>query len=212
MIELLLIANTMFKLPTIKISKNLLIKWIMYSHIAFILLAVTLVIYPTNSKVSINNRYTIYASKPLSLHESEFEIAITDARAQKIDNIFRDYKCPLEGLGETFVREADKNNIPWYIVAAISFQESGCGKKIPYVDNEPSYNAWGYAVYGDNVHMFDNWVQGIETMSRYLSKRFYAQGVTETSQIMETYTPPSMGSWYKGVDYFSNLIQNYSSN
>lgn len=184
----------------------------MYSHIAFILLAVTLVIYPTNSKVSINNRYTIYASKPLSLHESEFEIAITDARAQKIDNIFRDYKCPLEGLGETFVREADKNNIPWYIVAAISFQESGCGKKIPYVDNEPSYNAWGYAVYGDNVHMFDNWVQGIETMSRYLSKRFYAQGVTETSQIMETYTPPSMGSWYKGVDYFSNLIQNYSSN
>jgi len=202
----------MFKLPTIKISKNLLIKWIMYSHIAFILLAVTLVIYPTNSKVSINNRYTIYASKPLSLHESEFEIAITDARAQKIDNIFRDYKCPLEGLGETFVREADKNNIPWYIVAAISFQESGCGKKIPYVDNEPSYNAWGYAVYGDNVHMFDNWVQGIETMSRYLSKRFYAQGVTETSQIMETYTPPSMGSWYKGVDYFSNLIQNYSSN
>ena len=97
------------------------------------------------------------------------------------------------------------------VLAAISFQESGCGKKIPYVEGEPTYNAWGYGVYGDNVHGFDNWVQGIETMSRYLSKRFYAQGVTDTSDIMKTYTPPSMGSWYKGVDYFSNLIQNYSS-
>jgi len=200
------------KLTKPTINRNILLKWTLYSHIAFILLAVVIVSYPTKNKIDTKNKYTIYTSKPLSLNESTFEIAVTDARAQKIDNIFRDYKCPLEGLGANFVKEADKNNIPWYIVAAISFQESGCGKKIPYVDGEPTYNAWGYGVYGDNVHGFDNWVQGIETMSRYLSKRFYAQGVTETSDIMKTYTPPSMGSWYKGVDYFSNLIQNYSSN
>lgn len=195
-----------------KIDRKVLFNWALYSHIVFVFLALVVVLYPTKSSTQNKNKYTIYTSKPLSINESKFEISVTDARAQKINNIFRDYKCPLEGLGDTFVKEADKNNIPWYIVAAISFQESGCGKKIPYVDGTPSYNAWGYAVYGDNVHTFDNWVQGIETMSRYLSKRFYSQGVSDTSDIMRTYTPPSLGSWYKGVDYFSNLIQNYSSN
>jgi len=200
------------EMPKISISKQLLFRWVLYSHAVFILFTLAVLFYPTKSRIDTNSRYTIYTAKPLVINETTFEIETTDGRAQKINNIFRDYKCPLEGLGDTFVREADKNNIPWYIVAAISFQESTCGKKIPYIDGEPTYNAWGYAVYGDNVHGFDNWVQGVEVMSRYLSKKFYSQGVTDTSEIMQTYTPPSLGSWYKGVDYFSNLIQNYSSN
>lgn len=219
MLYLVWIIAPMFKLHIDKnnikrllsTNSNFLFKWALLSNVAFLIFGTLFVLYPIKSTVNTNNKYTIYASKPLVLNESTFEIDTTDARVQKIDNVFRDYKCPLEGLGDVFVKEADKNNIPWYIVAAISFQESGCGKKIPYVKSEPSYNAWGYGVYGDNVHEFDNWVQGIEVMSRYLSKRFYAQGVTDTSDIMKTYTPPSMGSWYKGVDYFSDLIQNYST-
>jgi len=219
MVYLLWITADMFKLSVDKNKLNqilnnnasLLFKWALVSNAIFIIFAITFVIYPTKSIINTNNKYSIYTAKPLVLNESTFEISTTDARVQKIDNVFRDYKCPLEGLGDVFIKEADKNNIPWYIVAAISFQESGCGKKIPYIEGEPSYNAWGYGVYGENVHEFDNWVQGIEVMSRYLSKRFYTQGVTDTSAIMKTYTPPSMGSWYKGVDYFSDLIQNYSS-
>lgn len=219
MLYLVWIIAPMFKLHIdknnikrlISTNSNFLFKWALLSNVAFLIFGTLFVLYPIKSTVNTNNKYTIYASKPLVLNESTFEIDTTDARVQKIDNVFRDYKCPLEGLGDVFVKEADKNNIPWYIVAAISFQESGCGKKIPYVASEPSYNAWGYGVYGENVHEFDNWVQGIEVMSRYLSKRFYAQGVTDTSDIMKTYTPPSMGSWYKGVDYFSDLIQNYST-
>lgn len=193
-------------------KQTLLINWVLYSNILFFIFGLGFIFYPIKSNIDTGNKYTVYSSKPLTINESTFEITTTDARVQKIDTVFRDYKCPLEGMGDIFVREADRNNIPWYIVAAISFQESGCGKKIPYVDNEPSYNAWGYGVYGKNVHTFDNWAQGVEVMSRYLSKRFYSQGVTDTSDIMKTYTPPSLGSWYKGVDYFSNLIQNYSTN
>lgn len=203
------------KLPEIKkikLDKKLILKWAIYSHVVFVFFALGTLFLPTKHHFNTKNKYTIYSAKPLSLNESTFEIATTDGRAQKINKIFRDYKCPLEGLGDTFVKEADKNNIPWYIVAAISFQESGCGKKIPYINDQPSYNAWGYGVYGENVHQFDNWVQGIETMSRYLNNRFYSKGVNDTSDIMKTYTPPSMGSWYKGVDYFSNLIQSYSTN
>lgn len=194
------------------VDRKIIVSWLGYSHLLFMLVAIAFVLYPVKGRVETNNKYNIYASKPLVLNESTFEIATTDARAQKIDGIYSYYKCPLEGFGNIIVREADKNNIPWYIVAAISFQESTCGKAIPYVDGEPSYNAWGYAVYGGNVHTFDNWVEGIEVMSRYLKKRFYSQGITDTSEIMQTYTPPSLGSWYKGVDYFSDLIQNYSTN
>lgn len=201
----------MLKLPDIKLNKQILFKWTLYSHLLFIGIALVLIIIPSKTNVKINDKYNIYASKPLVLSESTFEIATTDARAQKIDNIFRDYKCPLEGLGDVFVKEADKNNIPWWIVASISFQESTCGKSIPYIDGDPTYNAWGYAVYGDNVHQFDNWVEGIEVMSRYLKKTFYSKGITESQDIMKVYTPPSTGSWSKGVEYFANLIQNYSS-
>ena len=200
------------KIKNVKISlnKELLIKYSLFSYTLFLIIGLVVVITPTKSNIKVD-KYNIYTSKPLESNEYTYDIKVTDARAQKIDNIFRDYQCPLEGLGDVFVKEADKNNIPWYVVAAISFQESSCGKKIPYISGEPTYNAWGYGVWGDNVHEFKNWVQGIEVMSRYLSKKFYSQGVTDTSEIMKTYTPPSLGSWYKGVDYFSNLIQNYSS-
>ena len=198
------------KIKNFKITKKVFIIYTGISYSLFLTFGLFSVIYTPTKNPQIN-KYNIYTSKPLQVNDYSYKINTTDARANKIDNIFRDYECPLEGLGEVFVREADKNNIPWYIVAAISFQESSCGKKIPYISGEPTYNAWGYGVWGDNVHSFKNWVQGIETMSSYLNNKFYSNGVSETNEIMKTYTPPSLGSWYKGVDYFSELIQNYSS-
>lgn len=194
----------------VNFNKKYLLRYTIISHLLFVIVSVSFVVIPTKNKIQVE-KYNIYSSRPLQVNEYSYQIVSADSRAQKINNIFRDYQCPLEGLGDTFVKEADKNNIPWEIVAAISFQESNCGKKIPYINGEPTFNAWGYGVWGDNVHEFKNWVQGIEVMSRYLSKRFYQQGITDTSEIMKTYTPPSLGSWYKGVDYFINLIQNYSS-
>jgi hypothetical protein len=195
-----------------RVKKNkFLFGWAIGSTISFGVVAAVLVMMPTKNPAGTIEKYTLYSAKPLVLAESTETIQVEDSRAVKIDNIFRDYKCPLEGMGSVFVREADRNDIPWWIVAAISFQESGCGKKIPIVDGESSYNAWGYAVYGGNVHTFDNWAEGVETMSRYLRKRFFAQGVTDPHEIMSVYTPPSKGSWAKGVNYFGDLIQNYTS-
>lgn len=114
-------------------------------------------------------------------------------------------------MGEVFVHEADKNNIPYWLVAAVSFQESGCGKKTPETDGVESYNAWGWGVWGDNKHGFDNWARGIETVSKYFGDRFYSQGYTDTCEIMKVYTPPSNGSWCRGVNYFGDEIMNFSS-
>lgn len=185
--------------------------WIISSFATFILFAITFLVIPHKSLPKTPQGYSIYAATPLDIGSSNYNVYAKDARAQKINEVFKYYNCPLEGLGEVFVYEADKNNIPWWIVAAISFQESSCGKMTPEPNSVESYNAWGWGVYGENVVMFDNWVRGIETVSKYLSNKFFSKGITEPCEIMKVYTPPSKGSWCKGVSHFGEEIVNFKS-
>ncbi len=165
----------------------------------------------SSKRVTVSNRYSIFSSKPLKVHSMVARLFGDKSEGVLIDKVFESYNCPLTGTGETIAREAKKNNIPYWIVAAISFQESNCGKKTPRVDGEESYNAWGWGVWGTNVKTFDSWEDGIAAVSRYLSTRFYSQGITDPCDIMKIYTPPSDGSWCEGVKYFGNIIQNYQS-
>lgn len=203
-----------FKKTLNKINFNVsLLKnfWVGMSYAAFSLTALILVLYPMKVTPQTNHKYSIYASTPLLLGSTDYQIYSKDARSQKINQVFRQFNCPLEGLGEVFVYEADKNNIPWWLVASISFQESSCGKMTPEPKGSESYNAWGWAVYGDQVQSFDNWARGIEQVSAYMGDKFFSKGITDTCDIMKTYTPPSKGSWCEGVKYFGDLIQNYKS-
>ena len=185
--------------------------WVITSFAIFMFTAALIVVFPAKVRPDVYDKYSIYSSKPLQLDFSEYEIYTRDSRAQRINKIYKAYNCPLEGLGEILVYEADRNDIPWWIVAAISFQESSCGKNTPHADGQESYNAWGWAVYGDQVKTFNNWVRGVETVSEYLSDRFYSKGVTDTCEIMKTYTPPSKGSWCNGVNHFADEIINYKT-
>ena len=166
---------------------------------------------PFKIKPEISDKCVIFSSKPLTFEQSTYHLYTKDSRAQKINGVFKYFKCPLEGMGEKFVEEADSNNIPWYIVAGIAFKESSCGKNTPKVEGAESYNAWGWAVYGTTTKTFDNWARGIETVSKYLGTRFYSQGITDECEIMKVYTPPSNGSWCEDVKYFGNLIQEFST-
>ena len=59
--------------------------------------------------------------------------------------------------------------------------------------------------------MFENWEEGISTVSEFLNNRFYKQGVTEPCEIMKIYTPSSGGSWCNGVEFFGDIISNYKT-
>lgn len=183
--------------------------WLGATTITVFLLTILLLL--NNGTKNTSFRYSMFSSKPLVLGAMSASTGHGDPRAAKIDQVFEQYNCPLTGMGSVFVEEADKNNIPYWVVAAISFQESSCGKQIPYVDDRPSYNAWGWAVYGDMVREFDSWEDGIRVVSKYMNERFFSQGVTDLCVIMKTYTPPSQGSWCKGVDYFKDVIDEYKS-
>ncbi len=208
-------TNAIYKIQTAyaKVSKHFKPThyWMVSSLGVFIAVTFMFLIFPWKVHPVQKDKYSIYASTPLTLKDMDYSIYTRDSRAQKINAVFKKYKCPMEGLGDVFVYEADKYNIPWWLVASVSFQESGCGKKTPEVSGLESYNAWGWAVYGSNVQTFDNWVRGIETVSEYMSEKFFKKGITDTCEIMKVYTPPSQGSWCEGVSYFGQEIQNYTS-
>lgn len=156
-------------------------------------------------------KYPIYAARPHVLGESTANVASENARAATIDKVFEKWKCPLVGTGEIFVKYADANDIPYWLVAAVAFQETSCGKNIPEKDGVSSNNLWGWGVYGNNLKMFDDMEHGVKVVSQYMSERFYQQGVTELCDIMKIYTPPSSGSWCEGVEFFKDEITEYET-
>ena len=152
--------------------------------------------------------YLTYSAKPMVLAESTSRMESSDARVQKIRSVYTRFNCPLLGKEEFIVKKADEFGIPYWLVAAVSFQESSCGKNTPKPEGVgESYNAWGYGVWGTHVKTFDSWEAGITAVSKYFGTNFFSKGVTDPCEIMETYTPPSRGSWCNGVKYFAQLIE-----
>ncbi len=194
-----------------KLSFLLLLPVAWFAAVSLLLVVIILIIINMDPSKDDEYKYELYAAKPLVLGTVTTDTTSGDPRPAKIDKIFEKYNCPIQGMGKVFVEEADKNNIPYWVVPAISFQESICGKKIPTVDGQSSYNAWGWAVYGANVKTFDSWEHGIEVVSKYMSDRFFSQNITDLCEIMKIYTPPSQGSWCRGVDYFKEVIDEYKS-
>lgn len=155
---------------------------------------------------------SVFGANTLRLPESQFETVGSDSRVSRIEKVFDHFNCPLAGTGAFIVAQADAYGIPYWLVPAVSFQESGCGKKTPNVAGlEESYNAWGYGVWGSNVKTFTGWEAGISAVAKYFGTNFFAKGITDPCAIMAVYTPPSNGSWCEGVNYFADLIQNFES-
>ncbi len=188
-----------------------LVGWFFASSTATIVFLLFLVLNPSIYKPEITPKYAMFSAKPMVMGYATSDLTGGDARAAKINKIFEFYKCPIAGTGEIFVKEADKYGIPYWIVAAIAFQESSCGKNVPVKNGELSNNLWGWAVYGDNVKMFDDLEHGVEVVTKYMHERFFSQGITEPCEIMKVYTPPSKGSWCEGVKFFRDEIDEYSS-
>jgi hypothetical protein len=129
-----------------------------------------------------------------------------DARPQIIARFLQNHQCPLEPYdkyAEIFVRTADKYNLDFRLLPAISMQESNCCKKMP----EGTNNCWGYGIYADKVVHFNSLEEGIETVAQTLAKNYTAEGLMEPDEIMNKYTPSSKGTWAYGVLYFMNEMK-----
>jgi hypothetical protein len=120
--------------------------------------------------------------------------------AKKVENI-RKYlagrNAPLADYAQEFVKAADHYGIDYRIVAAISVIESNGGRH-----TFKAYNAWGWS-----KTSFENWTDGIWTVSAGISK-YYSNGLTRPELIAPYYCPPNAVKWAQNVNYVMNQIGN----
>jgi hypothetical protein len=128
-----------------------------------------------------------------------------DHRAKILSEYLKQNDSPLAPYAQLFVNMADKYNLDWKLVAAISGVESTFGKEIP----TSSFNAWGWGVYGDNVIRFKSWEDGIATISEGLREKYMDQwGGKDIYGIGAMYA--SSNAWPDHVEYYMNQIQDFA--
>lgn len=139
--------------------------------------------------------------EPLQLRVIEAKKA--DARVVILKNYFAKFNSPLEDSATHFVEAADKYQVDWKLVAAISGVESTFGKRIP-----GGYNGWGWGVYGDQALGFKSWKDGIYTVTEGLKKNYIDKGLTEPLTMNRIYA--ASPTWGVKVNYFMGEIDKFA--
>lgn len=122
---------------------------------------------------------------------------VVDTRVAKLTAYLESYNSPMADHAETFIAEADKHNIDWRLVPAITGVESYYGQHIPPY----SYNGWGYGVYGNNVRRFASWDEGIAVVTQALRVDYIdSWGATNVYEI---------GSKYAADPHWANKVQHF---
>lgn len=129
-----------------------------------------------------------------------------DNRAEILAAFLNQYDSPFADQAHIFVREADKYDLDWRFVAAISGVESTFGKRYP----EGSYNAWGWGIYGTNRHGFASWEDAISTISRELRERYMNKwGATDVYAIGNYYA--ASPTWASRVTFFMDRMSTFEA-
>lgn len=121
-----------------------------------------------------------------------------DNRVFVLRRFFVKYNSPLAPFAADFIESADKYNLDWRLVPAITGVESTYGKRIPF----NSYNAYGWA---NGAYYFESWEDSIEIVSRTLRQKYYDNGAKNIRQIARRYAPPST-TWAGKVRFIMRKI------
>ena len=128
-------------------------------------------------------------------------------RVEVLEKFFEKYNSPLAGSAATFITVADKYDMDYRLLPAISCLESGCGRVlIP-----DTYNAWGWGIYGDNYISFESWDNGIEEVGKGIYKGYVLKGLDTPAKMAPVYTPPRPQHWLNGVSHFMSQMDDVSN-
>ena len=122
-----------------------------------------------------------------------------DYRTRVLKAYLSKHNSPLADYAGYFVETADKYNIDWRLVPAISGVESTFGKRIPY----NSFNAYGWA---NGAYRFESWEDSIEIVTKALREKYIDKGAPSIAKIAGRYAPPS-STWAGKVKFFMNKIE-----
>ena len=143
-----------------------------------------------------------YAALPTSQNILSGSISEQDGRTERIKQFLQRYNSPLEPYAQDIVDAADMYRLDYRLIPAIAMQESNLCLKIPM----DSYNCWGYGIYGGKVHKFNDYKDGIYTVTETLATKYKTNGLVTPEQIMTMWTPSSSGSWAFSVNHFMDKL------
>lgn len=142
------------------------------------------------------------ASATLSVED----LQVKDNRAQILKAFLTRYNSPFANEANTFVQQADKNRLDWRLLVAISGVESTFGQAYP----QGTYNAWGWGIYGTNMHGFTSWEDAITTISSELRARYMDKwGAKNVYQIGSFYA--ASPTWASRVDSFMAKMSQFEN-
>ena len=129
------------------------------------------------------------------------------SRTEVLRKFLEKHNSPLAHSADTFVIVADKYNLDYRLLPAISCMESACGKRlIP-----ESYNAWGWGVYGGNYIKFENFNYGIEAVGKGIYEGYVLKGLDTPAKMAPVYTPPKPQHWLGGVSNYMKQMDEISN-
>lgn len=201
----------------IKLPKKLFLIFAWFSLATFTLLSSSFLLLSLNASNSKNfltqlapSAYQLFAALPRQGTVLGATIVGKDGREEQLTSFLQRYNSPLTPSAATFIKIADKYNLPWTLLPAIAGKESGFGKVIPI----NSYNAWGWGIHtGQNSGIsFSSWEEGIEKVAAGIKKDYFNKGLDTPSKMEPKYTPPSAAShhsWLQGVEFFMDQLENW---
>ncbi len=123
-------------------------------------------------------------------------------RIEELRQFLAAYDSPLESFAADFVRAADKYDLDWRLIPAITGVESTFGKAIPF----GSYNAYGWV---NGAYYFKSWEDSIEIVAKTLRENYLNRGADTVEKIAPIYAPPST-TWAWKVQYFMEKMANFA--
>lgn len=149
-------------------------------------------------------------NSPEPIQEMTIETKELDYRAQILRDYLNKFNSPLAQHAQDFIEAADTHDLDWKLVPAIAGVESTFGKHTPGNSLYPSYNGWGWGVYGTQAIYFKSWREGIFTVSEGLRKNYLNKGLTNPYTINPVYAASK--SWGRNVDYFMKDLEKFAKN
>lgn len=121
----------------------------------------------------------------------------TDLRVVALEKVFKKYNSPLEPYASDFVKTADKYNVDWKLLPAISGLESSFG----VYQMAGSYNSYGWG--GGRIY-FPSWESGIDTVISGLKTNYIGDNSYSPYTIGPTYSESP--TWAPRVERFMDEI------
>ncbi len=153
--------------------------------------------------------YAIFIPKTKNTPQVLVSSNYVDSRPEKLTKFFEVYNPDLVGNVSDFIRVADRFNLDWRLLPAISGSESTFGKHTPSCAN---YNIFGWTSTSSpcGFWRFESYSDAINLVGEKIATKNAYSSFQRTGELKElafTYNPGGTEAWIEKVEFFMNKLE-----